>query len=234
MTLMYILGAVAVLLTAIFIFVRVTKGGLLGVYTKTLASVGFMALGVFALTQNITTTASLFIIIGMLFGLIGDIVLDLKVVYKNDNDSHLNAGMTSFFLGHIMYFIALTLTLNNYGLGGKVMPGILIAAGIAGLLTIGIMYSAKPLLQLEFGNFKIQTAAYTFVLTFMTAYAFYAGIYASYLLIFAVGLLLFFLSDLVLSNQYFGGKADSKILTIINHALYYLAQITIAVMLYFI
>ena len=85
MTVMYILGALALVLAAIFIVVRVTKGGLLGVYTKTIASVGFMALGVFGLTQNTTTTAALFIIMGMLFGLIGDIVLDLKVVYKNDN-----------------------------------------------------------------------------------------------------------------------------------------------------
>lgn len=232
--LMYGLGALALVLTAIFIIVRVTKGGLLGVYTKTLASVGFMALGVFGLFQNINVLASLFIIMGLLFGLIGDIILDLKVVYKQDNDHHLNAGMASFFLGHVMYFISITLLLNDYGFGNKTLVGVAIAGAIALLLTVGIMSLAKPFLKLEFGNFKIQTAVYTFILTFMTAYAFYAGLFAPYLMIFAVGLLLFFLSDLVLSNQYFGGKANDKLYTIINHVLYYLAQITIAVMIYFV
>jgi len=50
----------------------------------------------------------------------------------------------------------------------------------------------------------------------------------------SVGLISFLASDLVLSLQYFGGKQDSKNLTIVNHILYYIAQILIASFIFFI
>lgn len=233
--LMYILGAVAVILTTAFIVIRVTKGGLAGVYSKTLASLGFVVLGFFGAYKTGLSLVALFILLGLIFGMLGDIILDLKVVYAGDNNKHLNAGMLCFGVGHIMYFVALTIYASSTAmLASKMLSLILIPLGIAIFLTTAIMLLAKPLLKLEFGKFKIQTALYTFALTFMTAYAFMAGAYISKLLIFAVGLLLFFVSDLILSNQYFGGKQNNKILIILNHAIYYLAQITIAVMLYFI
>ena len=47
-----------------------------------------------------------------------------------------------------------------------------------------------------------------------------------------IGLVLFFASDLVLSTQYFGGQQDNKILTIVNHVLYYAAQVMIVGVMY--
>lgn len=232
---MYILGAIAVLLTIIFIVVRVTKGGVLGVYTKTLASVAFIVLGLFGAYVNGFSLVALFMILGLIFGLLGDIVLDLKVVYKEHNNSHLNSGMLCFGVGHIMYFVALTLYITNTAFitNTKMMPILLIALAVGLFITTLIMTFGAPTLKLNFGKFKVQTALYTFALTFMTAYAFTAATFLPELFIFAVGLFLIFVSDLVLSNQYFGGKQDSKLLTIINHAIYYLGQITIAVMIYF-
>lgn len=232
--LMYILGVIAVILTAIFIVVRVTKGGLAGVYTKTIASVAFIVLGLFGAYTTGLTLIAVFTLLGLICGMLGDIVLDLKVVYRNDNDRHLNAGMLCFGVGHIMYFVALTIyALNSAVLSNKMTALILIPLGGAIFITSAIMLLAKPLLKLNFGKFKIQTALYTFALSFMTIYAFVAGAFVTKLLIFAVGLLLIFLSDLILSNQYFGGKQDNKLFTILNHAIYYLGQITIAVMLFF-
>lgn len=233
--LMYILGAIAVLLATTFIVVRVVRGGIMGVYTKTIASIAFVTLGIFGAYTNGLTLVSVFMILGLIFGLLGDIVLDLKVVYKEHNNPHLNAGVLCFGVGHIMYFIALTLYITNTAFitNAKIMPILLIATAIGLILTIGIMTFCAPMLKLDFGKFKIQTALYTFALTFMTAYAFTSAIYLPKLFIFAVGLLVFFISDLVLSNQYFGGKQNSKLLTIVNHATYYLGQITIAVMIYF-
>ena len=48
----------------------------------------------------------------------------------------------------------------------------------------------------------------------------------------SIGFVLFLLSDLVLSMQYFGDKLHDKKLIIINHSLYYLAQIIIAMFLF--
>jgi len=64
-------------------------------------------------------------------------------------------------------------------------------------------------------------------LTFMVAFSFSIAIFVPIFWVFASGMLLFFLSDLVLSMQYFGGKTQ-KSLIYINHILYYAAQILIA------
>lgn len=231
----YILMAVAVIFTIIFIAVRVTRGGTWGLYTKTIASVAFVVLGIFGAYQSGLELVSVFVLIGLIMGMIGDIVLDLKIVYKNDNDQHLNAGMLSFGLGHVCYFVALTLLVakSSY-LTSKLLPILLVSAGIGVVFTLGVMLLAKPVLKLDFGKFKVQTILYTFILSFMTSYAFGVAIFAKRILLFAIGLALILISDLILSNQYFGGKQDSKMLTFLNHAIYYMGQIAIAFMLYFV
>lgn len=49
---------------------------------------------------------------------------------------------------------------------------------------------------------------------------------------FTIGMILFLLSDVVLSMMYFGGRPKDKTLCVINHALYYAAQICIASFIY--
>ncbi len=231
---MYILGVIAVLLTALFIVLRVTKGGVIALYAKTVASVAFLSLGLYGAYLYGLNLVSLFIILGLLCGLLGDIVLDLKVVYNKDENMHLNAGMTWFGVGHFCYFVALFTYVSNNALAStKNLALILIALGISLFVTSLIMLLAKPLLKLDFKNFKFQTALYTFALSFMTAYSIAVGTMLTNILIFASGLFLIFASDLILSNQYFGGKQNSKLLTTLNHAIYYLGQITIAVMIFF-
>ena len=46
-------------------------------------------------------------------------------------------------------------------------------------------------------------------------------------------MVLFLLSDLVLTQMYFGGKPRDKVLCTVNHALYYAAQICIACYVFF-
>ena len=231
----YFLLGLAIILTAIFIFVRVKKGGVIALYTKALASVGFIAIAIFGAYESMLGLASSFILLGLIMGLLGDIVLDLKVVYKEDNDSHLNAGMLCFGVGHIFYFIALTILVSNtLYLTNKLLPILLVGALVGVLFTVGVVFLAKPMLKLDFGKFKIQTILYTFILSFMTAYSIGVTIFAKKVLLFAIGLLFILISDLVLSNQYFGGKQDDKFFTFLNHSIYYMGQIAIAMLLFFI
>jgi len=199
-----------------------------------MASLAFVVLGLYGAYANGLTIVAVFMLLGLIFGMLGDIVLDLKVIYKQEQEKHLNAGMLCFGAGHIMYFVALSIFVtNSFALYNRVATLLLIPLGVALLITTLIMFLAKPLLNLNFGKFKIQTALYTFILTFMTAYAFTIGFYVNKILLFAAGLLLIFISDLILSNQYFGGKQNSKTLTATNHIIYYLGQILIALMIYF-
>lgn len=233
---LYTIVGICVIATAFFIALRVTKGGVYGILSKTLASLCFVVLGLYGAYKTGLTMVAAFVIIGLILGMIGDIVLDLKVVYKEHNDSYLNAGMLSFGLGHVSYFIALTLLCTKVIFKTSSVYGgvLLIALGIAGILTISIMAFISPMLKLNFGKFKIQTYLYTFALTFMTAYALTVGIWWTPAFIYGAGLGLIFLSDLILSNQYFGKYADNKLFTILNHAIYYAGQIVIALFLYFI
>jgi hypothetical protein len=237
-TLGIVLVCICALLAVLFIVARVLKGGILGVLMKTLASFGFVASGIAGvivsnININFKWTLGL-IVIGLLLGMIGDIVLDLKVVYPGNDKYYLNAGMLSFFLGHVCYISAFTIWANpiqRFTSSISIGSIALIAVAIAVVLTIGIVLSSKKM-GLKFGNYLIQTIAYTLILTFSTAYTLVLAMFGAGLWLTFVAMLVFFLSDIVLSFQYFGGKLDNKILIIINHILYYTAQILLVALLF--
>ena len=219
----YVLLGLCLLSTIAFIVVRVLVGGHTGLMLKIVASVIFVISGVITLA---TTTADRlvisFIVIGLIMGMLGDILLDLKVIYDNDK-FYLNSGMLSFGIGHIFYFTAFTLLALNHNIT-LTLP-LILSGVIAIILTIAITLSSKKM-KLDFGKYLWQTIGYTFILSFMTVYTIILAI-NGITFIPAIGLGLFFLSDVVLSLRYFGGKITNKPLIAINHALYYLAQITL-------
>lgn len=227
-----ILAVLCVLATAGFCYVRVTKGGIVAVIVKTVASFLFMATALVGLVTNAPTISSMFIVMGLLCGLIGDIVLDLKVVYKNDNDIWLNTGMGSFALGHIFYFVGLfTFVSNDINFIASSTPmyvPILIGVAIALVLSGGILVSTK-LMKLDFGKFFYQSGGYTILLTTLSCISIMLAVfYSSVLWVFGLGAMAILISDLILSLNYFGGKADNKLLVILNHGIYYLGQILLA------
>ena len=68
---------------------RTLKGGVMAFTLKTLASFGFVTSGVVGLIINQSISSQFkwalgLIVIGLLLGMIGDMVLDLKVIYDND------------------------------------------------------------------------------------------------------------------------------------------------------
>lgn len=227
------LTVMAGLLAICFIVLRAWKGGLLAMVLKAFASFGFVTMGILGLAvSEIENKIPLgFIVIGLVLGMIGDILLDLKVLYDND-EVYLNFGMLSFGLGHIMYFVALTiLALKSVS---SVLIPVLIGVGSALVLTFAIIIGGKKFMKLDFGDFLWQTIVYTFELTFMTVYTLVLAIIGGGLWLTFVAILLFLLSDAVLSNQYFGGKLHDKVYIVINHVLYYSAQILIAMLLFII
>ena len=227
-------GALAIL----FIVARVLKGGMLGLILKTVASFGFVSSGVVGIIVSDLTGSYKWalglIVIGLLLGMIGDIILDLKVIYPNNDKYYLNTGMISFFLGHICYISAFSIIANpitRFTTDLSIIDTLLIGAGASVVLSVGTMLSSKKM-GLKFGNFTIQTAGYTFILNFSMIYALILSILGVGLWLAFIGLALFLLSDIVLSFQYFGGKIASKPLIAINHALYYAAQIILVAVLF--
>lgn len=239
-----ILLAMCLVLATIFIVVRVKVGGLAGLVTKTIASFGFVSSAMIGIVISDATGLSKWAIgllaVGLLCGMVGDIILDLKVIYPNSDNYYLNTGMGSFFVGHIFYMVAFSLLVyhniddanNLITLYGITVP-MLITIVSAVILTLGINLSSKNM-GLQFGKFKWQTIGYTFILSCSMVYTLVLAIMGVELWIAFVGMVLFFLSDVVLSFQYFGGKIANKPLIAINHGLYYLAQIVLVAVLFLI
>lgn len=231
----YLLLAITIALAVTFVIVRVLKGGIWGLFTKTTASLAFVALGLVGAYKKGLTMVASFILLGLIFGMLGDIVLDLKKIYKNDEKPYLNAGMLSFGLGHIMYMIATILYSNSlFKYDIKTLYLAMVGIGIGGIITIFIACFGEKLLKLNFGDYRYQSYVYTFILSFMSIFSVAVACYKPIFLIFALGIVFIFLSDLVLSKQYFGGEQDNNLLTTLNHTIYYAGQIAIAFSLFFI
>ncbi len=238
---MVLMIIVASLLTIVFVVVRVTigakdvSGGIIAMLVKVLASLGFIGIGIAAIYSGVNNIqAAAFVILGLVMGLIGDIVLDLKVVYagRKEVDIYLTSGMVSFGIGHIFYFVAIALFLGSKVVGGALI-GVCLA--IAAIGAFAMILGGEKLLRFNFGKFTIHSLVYAFMLIFMSALTIGCGIVMknNKMALFASGMVLFLLSDIVLTQMYFGDRPNDKSLCAINHFLYYAAQICIATSIFY-
>lgn len=228
--LFYVYLGLMALLVASFLFCRLSGGKVSALFTKTLASLGFVFGAIVAINETAYTYAYGYIVLGLICGLIGDIVLDLKVMYKEDSDHYLNCGMGVFGIGHVMYFIALVMILD--GLKDYTLP-LCVALGVSlAFACVLVLVLGKPM-KLDFGKFKYQSLAYCFVLAFMMVFSLLISIKTGKLWIMTAGFISFLVSDLILSLQYFGGQQDNKLLTAFNHIFYYAAQVLIVAQIFF-
>ena len=231
---------VALALVSLFIVVRIKKGGVDGIVTKALASFGFVALGLFLMAtkagqNDFSRYSSIVILCGLVCGLIGDVLLDLKVVYPFHEDKYLTFGMLSFLFGHLFFIGSMGVIFAGNATKTITFPIIFIVI-MSAVFAVGIWFVTSRYMHLDYGKHALLSTIYAGVLLFTTVFSIYLAFSTmlTSLFIMAVGFLLFLASDLVLSLQYFGGKQDVKSLIILNHSLYYLAQILIAVSIYFI
>lgn len=226
-----IFGALSIVFCIIFCIFRAQKADVFTLALKSISSIFFILCGIFAINYVSSSIFGLFIIAGLVFGLVGDIILDLKVMYNENSDQYFVFGTCSFMIGHFFYF-ASPLVYNIDMLPTHTIWNILASLGVAILLTLIILLSSKKL-NMNFGKMKWLVAAYSFVLTFMVAFSISIAIFSPIFWIFASGMIVFFLSDLVLSMQYFGNRTE-KVWIYVNHILYYVAQVMLALCVVFI
>ncbi len=232
----FIFLGVGVLSLVAFNFVRVKEGGVKALLLKAFTSSMFVMCAVFACLNNMsvsTLTFSLLVIAGLVFGLMGDIWLDLKFVYPNDNKIYTYAGFVSFLIGHFLFFEAL---IKNYAPTGTNPLYIFIPTLLAILLAAGIIILEKPM-KMKYGEYKVVTFAYSFMLVDVTLLSGALAIMNSFkeltLDVMFIGLVFFLISDLILSGTYFGEGKDRPVDIILNHTTYYIGQFLIASSLLF-
>lgn len=200
------------------------KRSVTGVFLKNATSIFFILTAVCGIVKNSASWKyGLLIVVGLVFGMLGDIYLDQKWVYPKDMKQYLYAGFICFGIGHLFYIPALVTTAH---ISMKLM---IIPVIVGVVVAVGNLLLEKPMKQ-KFGEYKAIVTVYSFILAAMVATAVVAAFVSKHpaFIVYAIGSVLFLVSDLVLSPMYFGEGKNTPTNFIVNHVTYYLGQYMIA------
>ena len=229
-----ILIAVGMTLQGCFIAAEYKKKWLAAVILKGLASVFFVTVGLVAYDAvgKLDPTVILeghkfaaFVKVGLVFGLLGDVALNLRFVFEKIGQKFFLGGIFLFLVGHIMYLLAL-IPISVHPIPAAIVGAVLAAALLA--------YIFKTMEVKKV--FKIFGVVYLGAVIIMTAIALDIAIFAGHTLgiVYAIGAVLFTASDIILIFNTFSGGEPKFSKRICNLSLYYIGQILIALSIYFI
>ena len=207
------------------------------VVLKGLASLVFVGMGIIgALTANSVlpsgvinmagkqSLAPWLIAVGLGFGLVGDVCLNLRLILKNGKKVFL-AGIAAFLIGHLLYLAAIILKIQNvYALLIGIAAGIACAAAL--LIWIFKNITAEKVFKI-FGIFYIGAVV---IMTALAVVRLITDFHYS-ALIFAVGAVLFTASDIILIFNMFSTHKKAWMRPT-NLSLYYFGQLLIAASLF--
>ena len=222
----------------LFVYIRekIRAYSVKAVILKSIVSVLFVAVGVYGswLSTSKGTAGLLcpFVVLGLVFGLMGDIWLDLKYVFPEKDEPFTYAGFCVFGVGHILYIVGMLL---SYYPAGKPMT-VIVPILLAVLMSIGNAVLEKPM-KLHYGKLKAIVIAYGVLLFGMVmisgSLALAHGWKETPLNLLFIGGIFFAVSDLILSGTYFGVGKERPIDLTLNYMTYYTAQFLIASALVF-
>ena len=222
-------------LLGVFLYFRVKEKRVTAVVIKGFVSLMFIvtALVAWLTSKNPDNTFAVFILFGLFFGLLGDILLDIKYIDLNRELLFTRLGFIAFAVGHIFYVTGLFVYLFNFNANVLyIIIPILIA-----LLLMAITLLMEKFTKVRYERMKIFVIFYAFILFFTTAIYMSAAIQSGWnsttVIIIAFALIAFALSDLILNNTYFAPGFSSPAFIISNHIFYYVAQFAIALSLFF-
>lgn len=228
---LYLVPASGILLTVIFLFFRKPVVKPQTAMLKSLCSAFFVFTVIAGLlyNKNATPGFAALMVCGGVFGIFGDIWLDLKYVYKSDSAEYLKAGFISFLIGHIFYSSAFALNFN-------IKPLHLLIALAGGVGVALITAFTENVIGVYYGGFKKLTVTYMFFLGFTVFLSLACALSCGFTLfsiLVCLGMIFFIASDVVLSGIYFGEGKCTRFNVVLNHSLYYTGQYLLAISLFF-
>lgn len=192
---------------------------------KSVSSLCYLLTAVFALVSNSDAYVyGSLIIFGGALGLVGDIALDLKGIYKRDASTYLIGGFIFFLIGHLFYSAAII-----YSIRMKLWI-ILISFAVSVLISVCNIATAK-ITKVHFGAYRGIVFVYVIFMSFTMVLAVAAAIISHFskdYILLAIGAVSFCLSDAILSSTFFGRGKDGSFYLFTNHFLYYAGQYLIA------
>ncbi|MBQ2585101.1 MAG: lysoplasmalogenase, partial [Erysipelotrichaceae bacterium] len=193
------------------------------VILKGLAAFVFVTIG-FIAYRRVNNAFNKVFFYGLAFGMIGDILLNLRYIFEKQSQKIFLAGILAFLIGHILYLAGLL----PQARGAFLWPCILLGALAAGLL---LAYIFKTMEVKK--AFKIFGVFYLGAVFIMTAIAIGIAIFSpsKRAIVYCVGAFLFTVSDVILIFNTFSGVTKFS-MRIANLSLYYAGQILIACSLF--
>lgn len=222
------LGAIALTL---FLLEKVRRYSVKATMIKAITSLLFITLAVYTY-YSCGNTFGIFVIVAQVFGLLGDIWLDFKYVFKEQEKPFTYAGFTVFGIGHILYIAGMITTFMGDGWWWN----LLIALGVGVIAGLVVLLIEKPM-KMVYGRYKWIVFLYSVLLFMMVGTSFLVTLSqmfqsAAFNMLF-IGGVLFALSDLILCGTYFGEGKERPFDIISNAITYFSAQYLIAFSLFF-
>ena len=226
-----ILIALGAIFTSIFIYGKLTNYSWRTTMFKTIDSLLFLSLGIYLFFYKGQPNVGIFIILGLTFGLLGDVALAFKRIAKDKDKFFTLLGMTFFIIGHIFYTTGLFF---NYYVPGNVIH-IIIPLVAALLIALSIVFIELKL-KFKLGGFKYFGIVYFTALFSVSMSCLSLNILhqfqSTFLVLMLVGAIIFASSDILLTRTYFKENCPKGFL-ISTSITYYLAQFLIAFTLFF-
>ena len=223
---LYVFVAVSVIFLGLYLFVELKKSPLEAIFYKAIASLSFVALGLYGVfSHQMNATVYGWMLLGLMMGLIGDLMLALRPLRPKEEDkSIINYGIIFFGMGHLSYIMQ-TIIIDQF----------YVQSALIGILMAAFIIIMSYLMKFAMGKSRIPSYLYALLIftmigqTIMILYV--HGPNVSYLLL-MLGAILFGVSDLILAPIYFQ-KMNKSWLIALNLLTYYAAQIFIALSLSF-
>ena len=226
-----ILLGLGAIFTSIFIYGKLTNYSWRTTMFKTIDSLLFLSLGIYLFFYKGQPNVGIFIILGLVFGLLGDVALAFKRIAKDKDKFFTLLGMTFFIIGHIFYTTGLFV---NYYIPGNIIH-IIIPLVVAVIIALSIVFIELKL-KFKLGGFKYFGIVYFTALFSVSMSCLSLNILnqfqSTFLILMLVGALLFASSDVLLTRTYFKENCPKGFL-ISTSITYYLAQFLIAFTLFF-
>lgn len=214
-----LIAVVGMILQGLFILQEKNKKYVAADILKGLASLMFVLIGVIGYSAIKPSDFGCKLLAGLIFGMIGDIVMNLRFVLPGDaGQKAFLGGILAFLIGHVLYLLALI------PISIHIVPSIIIGV----ILAAGLLTYIFKTMEVKTA-FKIFGIVYLGAIIIMTVMAIDIAIFspAKRSIIYAIGAVLFTASDIVLIFNTFSGKTVfSK--RVLNLSLYYVGQLLIA------
>ena len=231
-----ILLVLGVGMSTVFIISKVINYSLKTIIFKTIASLFFLAIAIlaFCLTgKDDYFLFKLFTVLGLFFGMLGDVFLGFKYITTKTKNAWILSGMFAFLLGHVFYIVALLV-----GFYVKGYPVAIILPFFLPALFITVYMIVAKKTGINFGKGMLPFAlSYLYCLTCMVSTAVCMVVLHRFsivgLVMFFAGSMCFATSDFMLTGSYFKPGKRSGAYNAIYSVFYYVAQFLIAFSIFF-